>query len=140
MNLGLSMGEMRLRIYQLEDELAALRAGTPKLTRVDRHGLLPPVHEIPRPTNARPAPEPRDEPATRNHEAPTPPSRGGNNRGVGKHIHDLIPDFPPGETVAEIAAIAGVKSKDVSAWVHHFDDIERTGKRMSYRYYRKAAA
>ena len=70
-----------------------------------------------------------------------PPGRGGNNRGIGKRVHEAIPEDPPGEMVGQISALLGdMNSQQVAAWITHFDDIVRTGERGTYRYYRRKAA
>ena len=133
MNLGQHLGELNLRIMQLEDELEA--RGRPRHVPVPEARAPQPVPVLVASTAAS-----TDAPRVV-HEKVLPPPRGGNNRGVGRRIHAVLPDQPPGETVSEIAAILGdVKPKNVAAWVYHFDDIARTGARGSYRYYRKAAA
>lgn len=132
MNLGQLFGEQQLRIWQLEDEIE----------ESNRSRLLParapgPYRVIQSTSSELPADDP-----VRRHEVAVPPARGGSNRGIGRRIHEALSDYPPGETIAEIAAIAGegITASSVSAWMHHFDDIVRTGEPRHYRYYRRRAA
>jgi hypothetical protein len=67
-----------------------------------------------------------------------PAGRRGINRGVGKRIRAALPLAPPGLTVAEIAARVGDASNNcVSAYLFQFAEVEHTGQRGSYRYYRR---
>jgi hypothetical protein len=125
MNLGQLLGEQKLRIMQLEDEIE--QRGCP---------LPPAVLQVPVvPSFVMPA-EP-----TRSHTAPTPVNNKGYDRGIGQRIYACIPDHPPGKLLSEIVEeLCDVPGRNVSSFLCQFKDIKHTGAWRRYRYFRKAAA
>lgn len=124
MNLGQLIGEQKLRIWQLEDELESRN-----------------IRIVATNTSAPPA-SPESPHAVRLVETgPAVTHRRGMNRGIGARVRAALPLKPPGLTVSEIAARLGdIRSQTVSAFLCQFDDVAHTGEWRHYRYYRKAAA
>lgn len=142
MNLGQLLGEQKLRILQLEDEINARwlkPAGSDVFVPAAKSVETLDIPAFLRRFKDEPAPiEPA---APMVHKVLAPSSRGGADRGVGKRVYEALADHPPGDTVGEIAAILGdLSSKEVSAWVCQLEGVLRTGQPRHYRYYRKAAA
>ena len=125
MNLGGLLGEQKLRIWQLEDEIEQRGRAVPAAL------LQGPVV----PSFVMPA-EPM-----RSHTAPTPVNNKGHDRGIGQRIYACIPDHPPGKLLSEIVEeLCDVPGRNVSSFLCQFKDIEHTGSWRRYRYFRKAAA
>ena len=125
MNLGQLLGEQKLRIWQLEDEIEQLGRSLPPAP------LRVPVV----PSFVMPAEQ------TRLHVAPAPVNNKGHDRGIGERIHACIPDHPPGKLLCEITAELGdIPGRTVSSFLCQFKDIKHTGAWRRYRYFRKAAA
>lgn len=127
MNLGQLLGQQKLRIWQLEDELA----GHPYTSW--EPSTMPATSSAPIDPEAAPSP------LLRLVEAP-PPARRGINRGVGARVHAALPAEPPGLNISELAArLVDVPHHTISSFLCQFDDIAHTGEWRHYRYYRKAA-
>jgi len=113
MNLGGILGEQKLRIMQLEDEIAGTRRVVVSVasTRID---IPPPkVDASPGPLERRPM-----------------------RKGIGKRIRAELPAAPPGARVYEIAArLRGVERDTVASFISMWPDVRRTGEPGAYRYY-----
>ena len=107
MNLGQLLGEQKLAMWRLEDELgeraAAFLIEKPKLT-LEAHSL---------PLERRPM-----------------------RKGIGNQIRAAMPWDPPGDRIHEIAArLRGVERNTVSSFIGSWPDVRRTGEPGAYRYY-----
>src|SRR3989304_944575 len=111
MNLGGLLGEQKLRIMQLEDEIEQRGRQVPAVLL-----QIPPV-----PNFVMPA-EP-----TRSHTAPTPVNNKGHDRGIGQRIYACIPNHPPGKLLSEITEELGdIPGRTVSSFLCQFKDIKHT--------------
>jgi hypothetical protein len=125
MNLGQLLGEQKLRIMQLEDEIEQRGRAVPAVLI-----QMPAI-----PGFVMPAEQ------TRLHVAPAPVNNKGHDRGIGQRIYACIPDHPPGKLLSEIVEeLRDVPGRNVSSFLCQFKDIEHTGSWRRYRYFRKAAA
>jgi hypothetical protein len=125
MNLGGLLGEQKLRIMQLEDEIEQRGRAVPAV-RMQAPAI---------PSFVMPSEQ------TRLHVAPAPVNNKGHDRGIGQRIYACIPDHPPGKLLSEIVEeLRDVPGRNVSSFLCQFKDIEHTGSWRRYRYFRKAAA
>jgi len=126
----MNLGQMQLRIWQLEDELEA-RGG----------------QRSPKPAPALSLAVPEAAPVAAGEPEVSPPGgrlkrRRRSRNGIGKLVHAAVPIGPPGLTLAEIRARLdpAVPRGSVSGFLAFLDDIVREGEPRRFRYYRKAAA
>ena len=132
MNLGGILGEQKLRIMQMEDDLRS-RGLSPSAAIAEARSLEGSISaEIHRyfavgGSNTE---------SPKVHAAPAPPARGGVDRGLKGRVRAALPDYPPGETISEIAAFLGdVPAKIVSCYMCICKDVVKTGERGKFRYW-----
>jgi len=107
MNVGQMMGELKLRVWQLEDEIEERAAVVLKR-----------------------APPPKFD------ASPGPLERRPMRKGIGKRIRAEIPAEPPGDRIYEIAArLNGIERDTISSFISVWPDVRRTGEPGAYRYY-----
>ena len=125
MNLGGILGEQKLRIMQMEDDLRS-RGLSPSAAIAEARSLEGSIFAVGGSNTESP----------KVHAAPAPPARGGVDRGLKGRVRAALPDYPPGETISEIAALLGdVPAKIVSCYMSICKDVVKTGERGKFRYW-----
>ena len=119
--MSMNLGQMQLRIWQLEDELEArglgraVAMGAGSTQRPEARGAL-----------AAPA-------------LVQPMARKFRFGEKSRLIREALPESAPGRGVAEIARATGVPAKDISSYLSQWADVRRVGAWGQRKYYRVAA-